>query len=100
MVPKLNLKEKFALFFLIVWAIMMVFVVMTLSGCNNQPQKFEKYTTFTTVDSTWVKKPGELNTLQFDPIYYAKTKDSGVISNHTPFRIGDTIRRIRYKHIK
>ena len=43
MVPKINLKEKIALFFLILWAIMMVFVVMALSGCNNQPQKFEKY---------------------------------------------------------
>jgi hypothetical protein len=47
-----------------------------------------------------LKKSGEINTLQFDPVYYAKTKDSGVISGRTEFHVGDTIKRIRYTHIK
>lgn len=95
-----NLRETLAIVFLIIWAIMMVFVVITLSGCNNLQTQFEKHVTITTVDSVWVRKPGEINTLQFDPVYYAKTKDSGVISSRTEFHVGDTIKRIRYTHIK
>lgn len=95
-----NLRETLAVVFLILWAIMMVFVVITLSGCNNPQTQFEKHVTTTTVDSVWVRKPGEINTLQFDPVYYAKTKDSGVISSRTEFHVGDTIKRIRYTHIK
>jgi hypothetical protein len=91
-----NLKETLLVVFLIVWFVIMVCVVMTLSGCSNPQTQFEKHVTTTTVDSVWVKKPGEINTLQFDPVYYAKTKDSGVISGRTEFHVGDTIKRIRY----
>jgi hypothetical protein len=91
-----NLRETLLVVFLILWAIMMVFVVITLSGCSKPQTQFEKHVTTTTVDSVWVKKPGEINTLQFDPVYYAKTKDSGVISGRTEFHVGDTIKRIRY----
>jgi hypothetical protein len=93
-----NLRETLAVVFLILWAIMMVFVVMTLNGCSNPQKQFEKHLTTTTVDSVWFKKPGEINTLQFDPVYYAKTKDSVVISGRTEFHVGDTIKRIRYTH--
>lgn len=95
-----NLRETLAVVFLILWVIMMVFVVMALTGCSNPQTQFEKHVTTTTVDSVWVRKPGEINTLQFDPVYYAKTKDSGVISGRTEFHVGDTIKRIRYTHIK
>ena len=93
-----NLREALAIVFLIIWAITMVFVVITLTGCSNPQTQFEKHVTTTTVDSVWVKKPGEINTLQFDPVYYAKTKDSGVISGRTKFHVGDTIKIIRYTH--
>jgi hypothetical protein len=91
-----NLRDILAVIFLIIWAVIMVCVVITLSGCSNPQTQFEKHVTTTTVDSVWVKKPGEINTLQFDPVYYAKTKDSGVISGRTEFHVGDTIKRIRY----
>ena len=91
-----NLRDILAVIFLIIWAVIMVCVVITLSGCSNPQTQFEKHVTTTTVDSVWVKKPGEINTLQFDPVYYAKTKDSGVISGRTKFHVGDTIKRIRY----
>jgi hypothetical protein len=93
-----NLRETSAVVFLILWAIMMVFVVINLTGCSNPQTQFEKHVTTTTVDSVWIKKPGEINTLQFDPVYYAKTKDSGVISSRSKFHVGDTIKRIRYTH--
>jgi hypothetical protein len=91
-----NLRDILAVIFLLIWAVIMVCVVITLSGCSNPQTQFEKHVTTTTVDSVWVKKPGEINTLQFDPVYYAKTKDSGVISGRTEFHVGDTIKRIRY----
>ena len=93
-----NLRETLAVVFLILWAIMMVFVVINLTGCSNPQTQFEKHVTTTTVDSVWIKKPGEINTLQFDPVYCAKTKDSGIISGITEFHVGDTIKRIRYTH--
>lgn len=93
-----NLREALAIVFLIIWAITMVFVVITLTGCSNPQTQFEKHITTTTVDSVWFKKPGEINTLQFDPVYYAKTKDSGMISGRTKFHVGDTIKIIRYTH--
>lgn len=101
MVPKLNnLREKLAVVFLILWAIMMVFVVLNLTGCSQPQTNYEKRITTTTVDSVWVKKPGEINTLQFDPMYYAMTKDSGVISGRTEFHVGDTIQRVQYRRLK
>jgi hypothetical protein len=93
-----NLRETLLAVFLMIWAIMMVFVVINLTGCSNPQTQFEKHVTTTTVDSVWIKKPGEINTLQFDPVYCAKTKDSGVISSRTEFHVGDTIKRIRYTH--
>lgn len=93
-----NLRETLLAVFLMIWAIMMVFVVINLTGCSNPQTQFEKHVTTTTVDSVWIKKPGEINTLQFDPVYCAKTKDSGIISGRTKFHVGDTIKRIRYTH--
>jgi hypothetical protein len=93
-----NLRETLLAVFLMIWAIMMVFVVINLTGCSNPQTQFEKHVTTTTVDSVWIKKPGEINTLQFDPVYCAKTKDSGIISSRTEFHVGDTIKRIRYTH--
>ena len=78
-----NLRETLLAVFLMIWAIMMVFVVINLTGCSNPQTQFEKHVTTTTVDSVWIKKPGEINTLQFDPVYCAKTKDSGIISSRT-----------------
>lgn len=95
-----NLKETFGFIFFILWTIMMVFLVVNLIGCNNPQTQFEKRVITTTVDSVWVKKSGSINTLQFDPVYYAKTKDSNVISRKTEFHVGDTIKIIKYKHVK
>ena len=93
-----NLRETLLSVFLMIWTIMMVFVVINLTSCSNPQTQFEKHVTTTTVDSVWIKKPGEINTLQFDPVYYAKTKDCGIISGRTEFHVGDTIKKIRYTH--
>lgn len=72
---------------------MMIFVVMTLASCK--PKNSVEHVTLTTVDSTWMKKPGQIHTLQFDPVYYARTKDSSVISGRHSFNVGDTIKKIK-----
>ena len=48
-----------------------------------------------TIDSVWVKKPGELNTLQIETIYFGRTKDSVIhIRKHVPFIVGEKVEYI------
>jgi len=43
------------------------------------------------IDSTWSIEPGQLNTLQFDYLYYAKTQSGMKIRTSRLMNIGDTI---------
>jgi hypothetical protein len=48
----------------------------------------------------WVKKPGEINTMQVDYIYFAKTKEGKEVSSRNTIRVGDTLTFIYNKYKK
>lgn len=91
-------KSKEILFFtgLFFWIIMMVFVALVFAGCQNNTRVKSIDTTKTIVDSIWTKKPGEINTMQTDYKYFARTKDSKELSVSTSTKVGDTIYFIYY----
>lgn len=48
-------------------------------------------TTFEVIDSVWYLSPGELNTLQVDYIYYAKTQSDYKFRTSRLMKVGDTV---------
>ena len=48
-------------------------------------------TTFEVIDSVWYLSPGELNTLQVDYLYYAKTVSGFKFRTSRLMNIGDTM---------
>jgi hypothetical protein len=51
------------------------------------------------VDSVWVKGPGQINTMQVDPIYFARTTEGNVHQSRSKVQIGDSFVYI-YRRIK
>lgn len=55
--------------------------------------------TTSVIDSVWTKKPGEINTMQTDFIYYGRTKDGKIHrSIGTEFHVGDSIQYIYHRY--
>lgn len=64
---------------------------------NSKP--IETKTISLAIDSVWTKRPGEINTMQTDFVYFGRTED-GVIhhSNSKEFSIGDSIQYIYHRY--
>lgn len=63
--------------------------IFFLAGCSKSPQmgrRIEK----SRVDSVWTKGPGEINSLQVDPIYFFRTSEGRIHQSRLPVRIGDS----------
>jgi hypothetical protein len=68
-------------------------------GCSNKkgaPLKREVKTGY--VDSVWKKDPGEMNTLQFDPVYFFRTTEGKTHRSRVPVSIGDSFIYVFYTH--
>ena len=94
----MELKTKERLFFtgLFLWVVMMIFVALTFTSCNNQPKVKSVDSVALIVDSVWTKKPGEINTMQTDYKYFARTTDNRELSVSSSTKVGDTIYFIYY----
>jgi hypothetical protein len=65
-----------------------LFVVLLLVGCSRgNPKRIIEHTY---VDSVWIKGSGEINTLQFDPIYFFRTSNGGIHQSRKKVRVGDS----------
>ena len=42
------------------------------------------------VDSVWIKGPGQINTMQVDPIYFARTTEGNVHQSRSRINVGDS----------
>jgi hypothetical protein len=93
------MKYKIYLAFLgIGFALVMIFgVIQIIKVENNKP--IETKITYSVIDSVWTKKPGEINTMQTDFLYFGRTED-GIIHRSTSrkFNVGDSIQYIYYRY--
>jgi len=93
------MKYKIYLAFLgIGFALVMIFgVIQIIKVENNKP--IETKITYSVIDSVWTKKPGEINTMQTDFLYFGRTED-GIIHSSigTEFHVGDSIQYIYYRY--
>ena len=71
-----------------------------LYSCGKTTKPIQSDTIKAVVDSVWVKKPGEINTMQVDYIYFAKTKEGKEVSSRNTIRVGDTLTFIYNKYKK
>ena len=62
-----------------------------LYSCGETTKPTHSDTVKVVVDSVWVKQPGEINTMQVDYIYFAKTQDGKEVSSRNTIRVGDTL---------
>jgi len=78
---------KVSVFFLLV-AANFFFLIKT---CRTTKRSISEETRVTFyVDSVWSKDPGEVNTLQVDPIYFGRTTDGEVHASRSRISIGDS----------
>lgn len=68
-----------------------------IAGCQSKGEtNVKKIVKIGYVDSIWVKKPGEINTLQFDPVYFFRTTEGKIHQSRVPVKIGDSCVYIFY----
>jgi hypothetical protein len=93
------MKYKIYLAFLgIGFALVMIFGVIQIIKVENS-KPIETKITYSVIDSVWTKKPGEINTMQTDFLYFGRTED-GIIHRSTSrkFNIGDSIQYIYHRY--
>lgn len=94
----MELKTKERLFFtgLFLWIVMMVFVALTFASCQNNTRVKSVDTETLIIDSIWVKKPGEINTMQTDYRYFARLTNGKEIMVNSFTKVGDTVHFVFY----
>lgn len=94
----MTLKTKERLFFtgLFLWVIMMVFFALTFASCQNNTRVKSVDTETLIIDSIWVKKPGEINTMQTDYRYFARLTNGKEIMVNSFTKVGDTVHFVFY----
>lgn len=87
-----------AVFGLIFFGLLVVGVLSkTIQVEMNKP--VETKITSSMIDSVWTKKPGEINSMQTDFIYFGRTEDGLVYqSTGREFHIGDSIQHIYHRY--
>lgn len=82
----------------------LAFLVIMITSVNRiieieNSKPIETKTTYTMIDSVWTKKPGEINTMQTDFLYFGRTED-GIIHRSTSrkFNVGDSIQYIYHRY--
>jgi hypothetical protein len=74
--------------------IYLFFIILFVYSCNKSTKSAHFDTVNIVVDSVWVKKPGEINTMQVDYIYFARFKNGKTVSSRNSIRAGDTLKFI------
>ena len=94
----MELKTKERLFFtgLFLWVVMMIVVALTLTSCQNNTRVKSVDTETLIIDSIWVKKPGEINTMQTDYRYFARLTNGKEIMVNSFTKVGDTVHFVFY----
>lgn len=85
--------RQFGLLVLLV-TVIASWIVVGVRAVKSQPkakQTIIPTTTFEVIDSVWYLSPGELNTLQVDYLYYAKTVSGFKFRTSRLMNIGDTM---------
>lgn len=60
------------------------------SGCYpSRTLETEREIKILYVDSVWRKGPGEINTMQIDPVYFSRTSDGRIHRTRKKIKIGD-----------
>jgi hypothetical protein len=74
--------------------IYLFFIIFFVYSCNKSTKSVHFDTVNIVVDSVWVKKPGEINTMQVDYIYFARLKNGKTVSSRNSIRTGETLKFI------
>ena len=73
-------------------------LLLLFSSCRKST-KVEEERKVVYVDSVWVKGPGQINTMQVDPIYFARTTEGNIHQTRSKVQIGDSFVYI-YRKLK
>ena len=75
----------------IIRTLTLAILCLTAKGCSNSiSEEFEETRKVLYVDSVWIKGPGQINTMQVDPIYFARTSDGQVHQSRGKIEVGDS----------
>jgi len=74
-------------------------LLFLMNSCRNSTKPIEEERKVVYMDSVWIKGPGQINTLQTDPIYFARTTEGNIHQFRSRIQIGDSLVYI-YRKIK
>lgn len=75
----------------IIRTLTLAILCLTAKGCSySNSEEFEETRKVLYVDSVWVKGPGEVNTMQLDPVYFARTSDGKIHQSRGKIEVGDS----------
>ena len=78
------------------FAVFVILATYLLSGCTSNPNFSVTKKKVVYVDSVWVTPPGSISTLQFDPIYMARTEEGKIHTSRERVNVGDSFVYIYY----
>lgn len=64
--------------------------LMLMRSCRSSAKPITEERKIVYVDSVWVKGPGQINTLQMDPIYFARTTEGDIHQSRSKIQVGDS----------
>jgi hypothetical protein len=65
-------------------------LLMLMGSCGKSSNPIAEERKSVYVDSVWVKGPGQINTLQMDPIYFARTTEGNIHQSRSRIQVGDS----------
>ena len=65
-------------------------LLMMMKSCRTSVKSLPEETKVVYVDSVWIKGPGQVNTMQVDPIYFARTTEGNIHQSRSRINVGDS----------
>ncbi len=65
-------------------------LLLLMNSCGNPSRGIKTERKVSYVDSVWIKGTGQINVLQIDPIYFARTSDGNIHQSRSKIHVGDS----------
>jgi len=76
-----------------------VSLLLLMKSCRNRTEVASEEKKIVYVDSVWVKGPGQINTMQVDPVYFSRTTEGNIHQSRSKVQVGDSFVYI-YRKLK
>lgn len=65
-------------------------LLLIVESCGRSAEVVAEEKKIVYVDSVWVKGPGQINNMQVDPVYFARTTEGRIHQTRSRIQVGDS----------